>query len=126
MTNSRQTIGQRGEDMVTERLLQKGYTILGRNWRFHGLGELDIIAQAPNTREIVFVEVRARRGTRQAALDWALDSVHARKQERLLALAQAYLNENQMDNAPWRIDVAAVAFTGDKVVVEIISNAVEW
>jgi len=88
MTNSRQTIGQRGEDMVTERLLQKGYTILGRqrgedmvterllqkgytilgrNWRFHGLGELDIIAQAPNTREIVFVEVRARRGTRTAA-----------------------------------------------------------
>jgi len=48
------------------------------------------------------------------------------EQERLLALAQAYLNENQMDSATWRIDVAAVAFTGDKVVVEIISNAVEW
>ena len=49
--------GNKAEEMATEFLIKKGYTILTRNYIF-GKGEIDIIAEKDNW--MVFVEVRAR------------------------------------------------------------------
>ncbi|MBN1202367.1 MAG: YraN family protein [Anaerolineae bacterium] len=124
MTGHRQTLGQRAETLVTSRLQRAGYTILARNWRHGTLGELDIVARQDD--EIVFVEVRARRGPLHAAVEQALASVDARKQARLVALAEAYLSAHDMHNTACRIDVAAVGCQDGKLVVEVIKNAVGW
>jgi protoporphyrinogen oxidase len=76
--------------------------------------------------EIVFVEVRARSGPLGAARDLALESVNARKQARLLGLAEAYLEAHDLRAVSWRVDVAAVAFDRGRASVEIIRHAVVW
>ena len=123
MADRRQQLGRRAEDLVTGRLRRAGYAIRARNWR-HPLGELDIVAECAG--EIVFVEVRARRGPLAEARALALESVNDRKQARLLDLAQAYLDAHELDQVMWRIDVAAVAVNGTEFSVEIIPDAMAW
>lgn len=123
MTDRRQSLGRHAEELVAERLIRAGYIIRARNWR-DPLGELDIIAEQDG--EIVFVEVRARRGPLAAARGLALESVSPRKQARLLALAEAYLAAHDLESVPWRIDVAAVAFDRATASIEVIHHAVAW
>jgi putative endonuclease len=122
--NPRQPLGQRGEEWVAGWLCGAGYTILDRNWRYGAEGELDIVARQGN--EIVFVEVRTRRGPLQEAITWALESVGARKRDRLVRLAQAYLVQHHLDDMTWRIDVAAVGCEGGRLSIEVIHNAADW
>jgi len=124
MPHPRQTLGQRGETLVADRLARAGYTILARNWRYGALGELDIVAR--RDAQIVFVEVRTRRGPLDAAIDWALASVGGSKQARLLGLAEAYLETHGLKGVAWRIDVAAVACQDNRLVMKVITDAVEW
>lgn len=123
MTDRRQFLGRHAEELVAARLLRAGYLIRARNWR-NSLGELDIIAE--QNGEIVFVEVRARRGPLATARVLALESVSPRKQARLLALAEAYLAAHDLESVPWRIDVAAVAFDRTGASIEVIHHAVAW
>lgn len=53
--------GKSGEDIATEFLKNKGYTIICRNFSCK-MGEMDIIAKDKN--EIVFIEVKTRSGER--------------------------------------------------------------
>lgn len=124
MSDPRQSLGQRAEALVVERLRAAGYTILDRNWRHGKQGELDIVARHGDT--LVFVEVRARRGPLQESIDYALESVNARKRNRLIRLAEAYLAVHGWQAMPCRITVVAVAFQGEAVSMEIIKDAVEW
>jgi putative endonuclease len=124
MSNSRRTLGQRAENYVADALRRGGYAILARNWHHGKLGELDIVARRSD--QIVFVEVRARRGPAQDAADWALASVGQRKQARLALLAEAFLTEHELADIAWRIDVAAVSCDGDTLSMEVITNAVAW
>jgi putative endonuclease len=117
-------LGQRGESLVADRLALAGYTILARNWRHGALGELDIVAR--RGAQIVFVEVRTRRGPLDAAVEWALASVNDRKRARLARLAQTYLDLHALEGVTWRIDVVAVACHGSRLVMEVITDAVGW
>ena len=124
MTNARLTLGQRAENLIAARLRRAGYTLLDRNWRHAELGELDIVARRGDM--LVFVEVRARRGPLETAVEQALASVNERKQARLARLAEAYLVLHELDDLPWRIDVAAVGTEHGRLAVEIVTNAVDW
>jgi putative endonuclease len=124
MSDPRSSLGKRGENFVADRLRHAGYTILARNWRHSKFGEIDIVAQ--HADQIVFVEVRTRRGPAQIAVDAALSSVGTRKQVQLVRLAQAFLAAHNMHEAAWRIDVAAVGFQNGAFSLEIVRDAVEW
>ncbi|MEO8082569.1 MAG: YraN family protein [Ardenticatenales bacterium] len=99
--DDRRPLGARAEQDAADRLTASGWTILERNWR-HRRGELDIVARDGDT--LVFVEVRSRRGARFGSPE---ESVDARKQARLVALAQGYVAGAGW-SGPWRIDVVAV------------------
>jgi putative endonuclease len=64
-------LGKWGEDMAAAYLLEKGYSILERDWK-SGHHDLDIIAQEGNT--LVVVEVKTRRnrlfGDPEEAIDY--------------------------------------------------------
>jgi putative endonuclease len=111
--------GQRGESFAAAALEQAGYQILTRNWRCD-LGELDIIAQ--HEGEIVFVEVRAKFD----GIDSALESITPAKQNKLIRLAERYLDENGSADVSFRFDVVAIELTMREPVIEIIRDAIGW
>lgn len=121
MPPSKRELGQRGEQMAAAFLQHHGYTIVTTNWRCPH-GELDIVASKDDI--LVFVEVRTRRSE---TTDEAFESIKSFKQDRLQRLAYAYLSENNLPDALWRVDVIAIAipFRGQPII-EHVENALEW
>ena len=93
--------GERGEELATEFLINKGYKILDKNWR-HGHGEIDIIAKINNI--LVFVEVKTRKNLEFGEPEY---SITKNKQKQIRKIAEAYLYENSTD-LDCRIDVVAI------------------
>ncbi len=97
-----------------------GYAIVARNYRCPA-GEIDLIARHGETW--AFVEVRTRRGGKFGTPE---ESITPRKRQHLIAAAQSYLQENQLTDVPWRIDLVAVELSarGELLRVDVIENAV--
>lgn len=120
MLNSRRALGQLGEDLAVRYLAEAGYVVLQRNYRCLG-GEIDVVAM--DDQRLAFVEVRTRRGD---SFGTAKESVSCAKQKRLAAVARSYLQENDLIDVDWGIDVLALQLTADGAVrsLELIRNAV--
>ena len=109
---NRQSLGQQAELAAAIFLVDGGLTIIERNWRCRW-GEIDLIAREGD--EIVFVEVRSRRGATDPA-----ESITSRKQERLRRTAYSYCEKKAYpDETLWRIDVVLVQLNGRGEVVQI-------
>ncbi len=104
MSSTRKQLGDWGESVAAHHLEAKGYQIVERNWRC-ARGEIDLIARAGE--ELVFVEVKTRRGR---AMGRPEEGLTPRKAQKLLRLAELYFYENDrsVDDAMWRIDLVAV------------------
>jgi len=100
---ARKRLGASGERVAANWLEARGYRIVARNWRCP-YGEIDLIAEQDG--ELVFVEVKTRRGTSHGAPEEAITPA---KRTRLIAAMQTYLAESgTRDDQPFRIDVIAV------------------
>ena len=121
MAKTRVDLGRRGERLAEQKLAAAGYAIVARNYRC-AAGEVDLIARQAGT--LVFVEVRTRRG---AAFGTPEESITPRKRKHLIATAQTYLQENELTEAAWRIDVVAVELSarGELQRVDLIENAIQ-
>ena len=51
-------LGNKGEEIASSFLVEKGFELLKRNYRIYRVGEIDIIAKKENL--IIFVEVKTR------------------------------------------------------------------
>lgn len=100
MSNRRQIVGGWGEKVAAGYLYEQGYSLISRNVRTP-YGEIDIIAEKDGFT--VFVEVKTRTSS---SLGPPEISVTPRKQEHMLAAAEYYAQENEIDH--WQIDVIAV------------------
>jgi|GEM_PF-172330 len=144
-------LGKLGEDLACGYLVEKGFTIMGRNWKI-SWGELDIIAQKKFTllnkiswilasvfrqklfnragffgrdKTIHFVEVKALAA---GSAFFPEDHVDFKKQEKLRKLAQVWLAQHKFPQTfPHQIDVIAVTIgrAGEKPLIHYIPNAVE-
>jgi len=119
MMDSRE-IGALGEKIAAEYLTRLGYVIRERNFRSRE-GEIDIIAEKDDF--LVFIEVRTRTSSSYGTPE---ESVTTQKKERLLALAEAYMEG--CDDLPlsWRVDVVAVELgpKGEVSRLELVENAI--
>lgn len=79
-------LGKRGEDLAAAYLLNKGYVILHRNWRYSYF-EIDIIAKKGAT--LHFIEVKMRSSVLYGLPE---DGVTKRKFKKLLAAADEFLH----------------------------------
>jgi putative endonuclease len=113
VTTHRIRLGKWGEGVAVRFLQEKGYVLLATNYRCHW-GEVDIVAQ--EGEELVFVEVRTRRGVEFGTPE---ESVTAAKARKLIATAQEFLQEHDQVNAGWRIDLIAIRLDGDRRVQDI-------
>lgn len=80
-------IGNKGEELATNWLMQNNYVILHRNWRFKKT-EVDIIASKKNV--LHFVEVKTRTSDRYGLPE---ESITTKKMEALKKAAAAFLEE---------------------------------
>lgn len=99
-------IGQQGEQIATDFLLNKGYNIIARNWRYKQR-EIDIIASQKDI--LVFVEVKTR--TSNYLLN-PEETVNKRKQEFLRSAAIAYADANPA-RYNIRFDIISVLLSGE-------------
>ena len=97
---SRQQSGRDAEGHALKHLQQQGLRLLAQNWLCKR-GELDLVMLDGDT--VVFVEVRYRKNTQWGG---ALDSIDARKRQKLILAAQYFLqSESRWANHPCRFDV---------------------
>jgi putative endonuclease len=117
---TRREVGSRGEKLAVDFLKGLGYKIVQMNFRCRQ-GEIDIIAQQGEC--LVFVEVRTKKSCDFGTPE---ESVTSSKREKLISLANIYLQT--LDGLPpsWRIDVVAVELTPDDRLsrLEHIENAI--
>ncbi len=119
MTRQRLTLGRRGEDAAADYLKRKGMKILERNLRTP-VGEIDLVAR--HGRDLVFIEVKTRRGT---AFGAPAEAVGPHKQRQILQTAKWYLNSNRGRGLQPRFDVVAVIVDGECLSIEHIPAAFE-
>ena len=116
-------LGQKGEALAADYLEAKGYRLLDRNYRFER-EEVDLVMFEPppahDGGEIVFVEVKARRGTGFGRPE---DAVTEAKQKAIRRVAEAWLHERKLFPSPVRFDVVAILFGGEEPEVEHFENA---
>ncbi|MFN3939155.1 MAG: YraN family protein [Chitinophagales bacterium] len=110
------TTGKQGEQYAVECIVEKGYTILERNWRFKR-GEIDIIAEFNNT--IIFVEVKTRSSDKYGFPEQA---VTPSKQHLLAITAEEYMFQKKLTQDV-RFDVIAVIKRGDTFIAEHLEDA---
>lgn len=124
--------GSAGEIAAAVYLEQHGVRIIDKNYRFHKLGEIDLIGEGESSmqfssnekgvgvRTLIFVEVKKRSGLDRG---YAAQAVDSRKQRQICRVAGAYLMEHpECANMMIRFDV--IAIDGDELTW--IQNAFEY
>lgn len=119
MKSVRQSLGDWGEKLAANHLSSQGYEILDQKVRTP-FGEIDLVAR--QDAELVFVEVKTRSSTRFGMPE---ESITPRKQEHMLACAEAYLQSHPEHTGNWRIDVIAIqrSISGASPIIVHFENA---
>lgn len=93
--------------MAADALRERGYRIVEQNFRCR-YGEIDLIAEERG--DLVFVEVKTRRGTSFGRPE---EAVTPTKRRKLAEVASYYLDVHNVGDCSWRIDVVAIDFNQD-------------
>jgi putative endonuclease len=117
----RRALGDFGERVAIAHLESKGYRIVATKFRVRE-GEIDVVAQRDGM--LVFVEVKARRGT---AMGSAVEGISARKAKRLLAAGEVFAARHPELPQDRRIDLIAIDLdaSGRVTALEHVESAVE-
>lgn len=108
MSDDRQQVGERGEQLARAHLEENGYRILDENYE-NDQGELDLIAYEPSADVFVFVEVRARR----EGLFRGERSINDEKREQVVKTASRFLARRNALGVSHRFDVIGVTIHDD-------------
>jgi len=121
MGDERRELGRVGEQMAAQHLERQGYVICEMNYRCTA-GEMDIVALDGEC--LAFIEVRTRRSKKFGSPE---ESITAAKKQKLIEVAQTYLQEHESLPLDWRIDVVSIQLSrrGKLQHLELIKNAVQ-
>jgi putative endonuclease len=106
-TSSTRQLGQHGEDLAAQYLMQRGYSLVTRNWRCEA-GEIDLIMRQGDIWVFVEVKTLSHATTEAAAL-----KVNRAKQRRLVRCLYLYLEAHQLD-VDTRVDVIAIVVSASR------------
>jgi len=116
--SDRRQAGQAAEALARHHLEQQGLKLIETNYRCRA-GEIDLVMEDRGV--IVFVEVRLRNNP---AFGSGAESVDRRKQGKLTATAQHYLQRHpRWAERPARFDVVAIGRQGSQHKIEWITDA---
>lgn len=119
----RRWLGQRSERTAARFLRKLGYRVVAANVN-ERVGELDLVAVAPDRRTLVVVEVRSVSGPDPQK---AADSVDYAKQKKLTEATVRFLGRRRLLGVNVRFDVLALAWPagGREPVVMHVPHAFE-
>lgn len=115
--DSKKSLGQRGEELASRYLLQKGYRLLARNYSTP-YGELDIVVKTEKI--VVFVEVKTRSSARYGKGE---EAISPWKERHLLIAAQIFCKRFHLEQVPCRFDVISIFYAGSAYRLHHIENA---
>lgn len=102
--SNKKTIGQEGEDIAADHLVNNGFEMITRNYRY-GHGEIDIIVKDKSNDHLVFVEVKTRKNLEFGEPENAITKTKIRQ---LKKIAEAYIYEKDIKDIECRFDVIAI------------------
>ena len=100
-------VGERGERAAMRHLRKQSYRVLARNLR-NRFGEIDLLAEAPDRRTIVLVEVKTSESDTTHTGPRPEERVNRVKQRKLMALAAQAARQYGLTDRPIRFDVVGV------------------
>lgn len=113
--------GSWAEGLAEKFLKNRGYKIIGRNYR-KPWGEVDIIAEkicADDGEEtLIFVEVKASDSPAPKGFE-PEKRVNDDKIKRIKRAAQTYIQQNNLDDRSWQIDIIAIELDKNRGVAKI-------
>ena len=109
-------LGIRGEELASEHLLSKGYTILERNWRFQK-AEIDILATKNDTLAVVEVKTRS-----SITFGDPEEFISRNKIQLLKRAANAYVNMNRL-NLDVRFDYIGIVIVRNRHKISHMKDA---
>lgn len=109
-------LGKKGEQLAIDYLLEKGYTIVEKNYRFQK-AEIDVIAQKENVLAVVEVKTRSSDyfGNPQ-------DFVNPKKIKLLVSAIDNYVTEKDLD-VEIRFDIIAIVKQKSAFKIEHLKDA---
>jgi len=111
-------LGQKGEELACNFLVNKGYRIIIRNFKT-SIGEIDIIASDKET--LVFIEVKTRKSLQYGR---PFESVTRAKKRKIANVAKLYLKK--LGEVPaCRFDIVSIFHKKGSPVFELIRDAFE-
>ena len=110
-------LGKTGEEEAVQLLLEKGYTILHRNW-YSGKKELDIVATDKENKTLIVIEVKTRKN-----IDFGQpeEAINTKKIRRIVASTDAYIRKFNID-LPIRFDIITVIGEAPSFTIEHIED----
>lgn len=109
-------LGKKGEQLAMDYLVNNGYTIVEKNYRFQK-AEVDIIAQKKETLAVVEVKTRST-----AYFGNPQDFVNPKKIKLLVTAIDDYVTKNDLD-VEIRFDIIAVVKQRSEFVIKHIEDA---
>jgi putative endonuclease len=109
-------LGDQGESIAINHLINKGYKILESNWRVGRL-EVDIIAMDDDI--LVFIEVKTRN---TSYFGFPENAVNNKKKRFLTNAANAFINQGNLDNEN-RFDIVSIIIENEQFELEHIEDA---
>ncbi len=109
--------GQSCEDLAAAALLDRGWTVLARNYRWRRK-EIDLIVR--RGRIVAFVEVKGRSN---AAFGHPLDAIHSLKRREIEQVARGWISRHGQSDDVYRFDAVAVTMGSSTSCVDHIADA---
>jgi len=103
--NDLRAVGRVGENSAYDYLVEKGYSVLYRNFRYGKYGEIDLIAQKADT--ICFVEVKSRSSDKFGT---PAEAVGRAKQIKILNVANHFLSIFDLKEQKVRFDILEIYY----------------
>ena len=103
MRSNNKNIGNEGEKIAEKFLVDKGYKIIEKNFRFGKEGEIDIIATNDDT--LIFIEVKTRTNHKFGN---PILSITEKKKRLIRFAANGYMLKKKISNKQCRIDVITI------------------
>ncbi len=119
MKNLNKYVGNFGELLSKNFLMEQGYIILEENFSC-SLGEIDIIAR--DGQYICFIEVKTRYGLQYGL---PLESITPSKKRKIIRVAEYYINKHNIHKHFFRFDALEVLLKieDNKPHLQLVKNA---
>jgi putative endonuclease len=121
MSDARQILGDKGERIAEDYLVQRGWRLVDRRFR-SGHRDIDLVMERTGVdgRLIAFVEVKTRASP---AYGGPLGAVHWRKQREMVRAARDWMARRGGGGDSFRFDVVGIIYGSENPQVVHIENA---